>query len=806
MITSLEPALPFPDAPYRGIRPFRFLDQQLFTARDEEIVELLSKVTLYRAVLLYGDSGTGKSSLINAGLIPEVRKENFIPNRLRVQPFAGREIKVERMLESDGSQRVYLPSSFTPIAGDDYAVVEPESFELPLALFRQQLKQGRQTEPKLRHGELDAERDAAPRKLSLPRPLLIFDQFEEFITLFEEVQRGDTEAKRLEAAKVQRRIFVTLIKLIRNSALPVKLVFVFREDYFAKLNPLFEYCPELLDQAQRLLPPHLDTLPEIIRAPFANPQLRVHFLRPTEKSGSELSEAMAKRIAADLSQRSEGNLVNLSELQIVCLLLWRSPDPEERYEKRGVQGLLEDYGSDVFRHLQPELQDKVVALLATMLTTSNTRNIISEADLKLTAKSEKLSIKQYYDVIDKLCSHQIVRRERHRNLYFYELASEYLVPWINKLAADRELLRATRTAQEERRRAEGERRRALRFQRLLIVSGILLAVLLIVGGFAAYFYRRSVKTNKRLDVAEQKRTEAEKKEELALQKAAAAELFREQSSVAIQVITGQNDAEKLEAIDRISNWVNEGTFPPKLIIFLLAAQSTTENQQIRRDLSQVLARAAQTDVNLSQSIGLVAEANTSLAEKLPLQFNIYLADNSQRGLAQRASSALTQHGYVVLPGGAVGEGAAPDWDNELRYFRRLENGQELADILRLLKTSTGSSNWKIAHNPQYANSPRGRAGQLELWFAKPAGHLDIGFTDEDGKPLDGIKFTLIFEPADNKAVRFKSSAIGVTVPNGEYDVTISVKDYKDLRKHLSITANQKVEWYNLKLTREKPGP
>jgi len=85
---------PLPAEPYRGIRPFRFVDQRIFAARTEETWELLSNVTLYRAVLLYGASGTGKSSLINAGLLPQVLREEQVPERIRVQPLAGREFKI----------------------------------------------------------------------------------------------------------------------------------------------------------------------------------------------------------------------------------------------------------------------------------------------------------------------------------------------------------------------------------------------------------------------------------------------------------------------------------------------------------------------------------------------------------------------------------------------------------------------------------------------------------------------------------------------------------------------------------------
>src|SRR5712691_5202472 len=106
MLTQVPP---LPDSPYPGIKSFRFLDQQIFSSRDEETWNLLSNILIYRGVLLYGDSGSGKSSLINAGLIPAALKENFIAHRLRVQPQLGKEIKIERIPIELEDRPPYLP-------------------------------------------------------------------------------------------------------------------------------------------------------------------------------------------------------------------------------------------------------------------------------------------------------------------------------------------------------------------------------------------------------------------------------------------------------------------------------------------------------------------------------------------------------------------------------------------------------------------------------------------------------------------------------------------------------------------------
>src|SRR5215204_2575572 len=96
-ITALEhhdaagtPTLP--QVPYRGIQPFRYIDHLIFFARNEEVRHLLHLVGVYRGVMLYGGSGAGRSSLINAGLFPAAVQMGFQPERVRVQPRAGEEL------------------------------------------------------------------------------------------------------------------------------------------------------------------------------------------------------------------------------------------------------------------------------------------------------------------------------------------------------------------------------------------------------------------------------------------------------------------------------------------------------------------------------------------------------------------------------------------------------------------------------------------------------------------------------------------------------------------------------------------
>ncbi|GKQ39949.1 hypothetical protein [Streptomyces sp. A012304] len=62
-------------APYRGLARFEPDDRELFFGRDRLADELRRLVREHRFAVLFGASGSGKSSLLRAGLIPRLREE-----------------------------------------------------------------------------------------------------------------------------------------------------------------------------------------------------------------------------------------------------------------------------------------------------------------------------------------------------------------------------------------------------------------------------------------------------------------------------------------------------------------------------------------------------------------------------------------------------------------------------------------------------------------------------------------------------------------------------------------------------------
>ena len=65
---------PKPTCPYPGMVPFSEADGSRFFGRDQEIKELLEKLRLQSFITVIGPSGSGKSSLVFAGLIPALQQ------------------------------------------------------------------------------------------------------------------------------------------------------------------------------------------------------------------------------------------------------------------------------------------------------------------------------------------------------------------------------------------------------------------------------------------------------------------------------------------------------------------------------------------------------------------------------------------------------------------------------------------------------------------------------------------------------------------------------------------------------------
>jgi WD40 repeat protein len=225
LVTAVRTRLEGPETkhleicPYRGLDAFREEDSALFFGRGSAadpaspIGQLVRKVRDYDFVMVVGRSGSGKSSLVYAGLVPALRREtNRYWNVLSLRP---------------GSEPLRaLAAAFNPRTESEGAAVYAD-------------KIGREAE-KLREGEPDLLshmiREDLNRAEEKPDRLLLYiDQWEE---LYVQGPSHDARQRDRHAGDVSR--FIDLL-LNATRSTPVTVVATVRADFY---DPLISH-PEI---------------------------------------------------------------------------------------------------------------------------------------------------------------------------------------------------------------------------------------------------------------------------------------------------------------------------------------------------------------------------------------------------------------------------------------------------------------------------------------------------------------------------------------------------------------------------------
>jgi WD40 repeat protein len=435
-VNPTDTPVQLPESPFPGILPFNYGQRDVFFGRESEARSLARLAAMYRGVLLYADSGTGKSSLVDAGLIPGILEDGFQPERVRIQPVLDQEIIVKRISLNPGGGPPYLPSIFG-------AQDELDQVVLSIDEFLQQVK----------------------RSAASAHPMLIFDQFEEWVTLFED---GNASRAGDERWKIHDRLAEAIAGLVLDQNLPVKVVIVFREDYLAKMDALFRLCPQLPDQYLRLGHLHSDQIADLIRQPYK---------KYPGQFKPEISDSLAQQIQEQFIQRSHGADPFLTEVQIVCLQLFSSGKDSSELEAYfqqagGVGGIVEDYFEIALASLDEPLRDPAVGLLTRMVTTAGTRNVISEDDLINRVKLEDSTPESVLAQALSALEHKtgFIRHDLRRDTDYYELGSEFLVDWIKKKRDERLRQREQAKLALAQKLAEAERAQAEKFRKLYNLS------------------------------------------------------------------------------------------------------------------------------------------------------------------------------------------------------------------------------------------------------------------------------------------------------------------------------------------------
>ncbi len=273
---------------YPGPRSFEdtTIHHHLFFGRTKEIGDLSSLVQARRTLVLFGKSGLGKTSLIQAGLYPKLRPDGYLPIGVRLND------PVQSPL------RAVLNSVEQAVTG---AQVEAQFEDCPdlWRFFKQ----------------TDFWKDG-----QLLVPVLVFDQYAEVFTLHDEDFRaalaaelkglaGDTIPASVRQARAGGE---TLGFSLQPPEL--RLLFSLREEYVGSLEWFVKEIPTLLEYRYQLSPLAEEEATLAITAPaaFKDPSGSATFDTPSFKYAQSALDLMLRHLE---NRRGE---VEPFQLQLLC--------------------------------------------------------------------------------------------------------------------------------------------------------------------------------------------------------------------------------------------------------------------------------------------------------------------------------------------------------------------------------------------------------------------------------------------------------------------------------------------------------
>ncbi|MEE8389531.1 MAG: SIR2 family protein, partial [Anaerolineae bacterium] len=375
-----ELAAPLPERPYKLLDYYEAKDAAIFFGRRDETQHLTSLIHAHRLVLLYGASGTGKTSLLLAGAVPRLER-----------------------------------------ADPPYETVYVRALKDPARVIRRAVKRKLPDTELPADGDLVDFIDAATKALGHTL-VIILDQFEEFF---------------IRLSPEFRNAFIAELGALYDARdVPVKVVLSLREDWLASVSEIEERIPEVFRTKSRLLPLTRDQAHQAITAPVERlgasyePALVEQLLQDLA-GGPNVARA-----ARPSDSGTAGITVMPPQLQLVCSALYDGLGTNERtitlaaYERLGgARGVLLKYLDDELARLGGDEQTLARDALEELVTSERTKAVKTGAELALALGVGRAEL---VPVLEKLVRARLLRPVERtdsgaESARAYELAHEYLI-------------------------------------------------------------------------------------------------------------------------------------------------------------------------------------------------------------------------------------------------------------------------------------------------------------------------------------------------------------------------------------------
>ncbi len=351
--------------PFPGLRPFEEEEESLFFGREKEVTDLMSQLRSSRFLAVIGTSGSGKSSLIKAGLLPALHRGFMVQ--------AGSHWRVA--LFRPGDNPIGNLAAVLGNTGDN-----PDSGDVSNRFREAALRRSNR-------GLIDVVKQAnLPPNRNL---LIVVDQFEE-IFRFSRLEQAKGDRKRDSAAFIK-----LLLETRRQAELPIYIILTMRSDFLGDCT-VFRGLPEAINDGQYLIPR------------MTREEKRAAITGPIAVGGGEISTPLLSRLLNDVGENPD----QLPILQHALMRTWdywsrqgRGNEPMDirHYEAIGtMEQALSQHAEEAFAQLKSEKSRLVCEKLFKLITdTGDTgRGVRRPARVSEICLAADASKKQVIEVIE----------------------------------------------------------------------------------------------------------------------------------------------------------------------------------------------------------------------------------------------------------------------------------------------------------------------------------------------------------------------------------------------------------------------
>ncbi len=408
-------------SPFRGLQVFETEDAWLFFGRESETEELLADLRRSLVLSVVGNSGSGKSSLLRAGLIPALQQGRFCPSgspneQWRIAVFRPSVAPFDYLAE-------VLPSQLAP----ELSLQERAEF---IRNFRSKLSAGGDS---LRDA-IATLAGAISHEAGPTRILLLADQFEEIFTL--------TADHRIRDAYID-----SLLAAARfDGVVPVHVVLAVRADFYPE-------CMEHAELSRRMAANQYNV------GRMSHEQLRESIEKRLQLASSQAEAGLIDSLLEDVGAEPG----NLALLEHALGQLWEKCGgfactlTNKAYAEIGrLRGALGRHADEVYAGLPDEAQKQLAKKIFLELVhlgdgAPDTRRCVPKSALHSLGKTEEIDL-----LLAHLATSRLISTGEEDHESFVEVSHEALIrewpllcEWLTQNREDLRLERRLLQAAEE---------------------------------------------------------------------------------------------------------------------------------------------------------------------------------------------------------------------------------------------------------------------------------------------------------------------------------------------------------------------